>query len=98
MLVLVNFVDVDTEEWIRQKSWESRVREVEVDDERYESSERWRPAPLAAANVGILRPDDAVMVRIPIFNVLLNDLRFHVRQNSGTKANRSTVWSWWLSA
>lgn len=79
MLILVDFVDVNAEEWIRQESRDRRVRQVEIDDERYESSEGWRPAPLAAANVGILRPDYAVMVGVPILDVLLNDLRICVR-------------------
>lgn len=44
----------------------------------YEGSERWRPPPFAAANVGVLRPDYAIVVGIPILDVLLDHLRLCV--------------------
>lgn len=74
MLVLVDLVDVDAEERVGQVSRECRIGQSEIDDEGYESCKRWRPAPFAAANVGILRPNYSVMIRIPVLDVLLNDL------------------------
>ena len=40
---------------------------------------RRRPAPFAAADVGVSRPDYAVVVCVPVLDVLLDDLGFHVR-------------------
>ena len=74
MLVLVDLVDVDAEERVRQVSRECRIGQGEVDDEGYEACKRWRPAPFAAADVGVLRPNDSVMICIPVLHMLLNDL------------------------
>ena len=74
MLVLVDFVDVDAEERVGQVSRECRIGQSEIDDEGYENRKRWRPAPFAAADVGVLRPNYSVMIFIPVLDVLLNDL------------------------
>ena len=74
MLVLVDLVDIDAEERVRQVSRERRIGQSEVDDEGYESCKRWRPAPFAAAYVGVLRPNYSVMICIKVLDMLLNDL------------------------
>lgn len=74
MFVFVDSVDVDAEEGVRQESVEGRVRQGGMDDDGYKGRERGRPAPFAAANVGVLRPDDAVVICIPVLNVLLDNL------------------------
>ena len=84
MLVLVDLVHVDAEERVRQVSRECRIGQGEVDDEGYEGCKRWRPAPFAAAGVGVLRPDYSVMVGIPVLDVLLKDL-FSLLEGIGFK-------------
>ena len=74
MLVLVDLVDVDAEERVRQVSRECRIGQSEVDDEGHEGCKRWRPPPFAAADVGVLRPNYSVMICIPVLDVLLKDL------------------------
>ena len=74
MLVLVDLVDVDAEERVRQVSRECRIGQSEVDDEGYEGCKRWRPAPFAAADVDVLRPDYSVMICIKVLDMLLKDL------------------------
>lgn len=91
MLVLVDFVDVDAEEGVRQESRECRIRQTDVDDEGYEGGKRWRPAPFAAADVGVLRPDYAVVVCIKVLDMLLKDLGFRIRQDRIQKAEVCTV-------
>ena len=81
MLVFVDLVDVDAEERVRQVSRECRIGQTEVDDEGYEGCKSWRPAPFAAADVGVLRPNYSVMICIPVLDVLLKDLFFLVRRD-----------------
>lgn len=89
VLVLVDIVEVDAEQRIRQPPRQGEVTQVEVDDEGCQSSEQWVPAygelvpveraltmiltPFPAANVGILRPDDTIPIWIPVFAMLLED-------------------------
>lgn len=71
---LVHPVHIDAEERIRQKARLRRVREVEIDKEGGEQGEEDVPAEVAAANISVLRPDNTVVVEIPIFGVLLDYL------------------------
>lgn len=74
MLVLVEVRDVYTEERVRNPGRRCRVGKVDVDEESCEQAENWIPAPCAAAPVGIQRPDDAILVFVPVNNVLLHNL------------------------
>ncbi len=73
MLVFVHAVKPNAEEWVRQVARNSGIREVEVDDERCKSSKRWGPTEVSAAAVGVSRPDDSIVIGIPVFAVLLDD-------------------------
>ncbi len=74
MLVLIKASGIDAETRIGEISRDGGIRQIEVDDEGGEKSQRDAPAPCTAAHVGILRPDDAIMVLIPIVYMLDHDL------------------------
>ncbi len=73
MLVFVHAVEPDAEEWVRQEGGSGRIREVDVDDEGGNSSERRGPTEVSAAAIGVSRPDDSIVIGIPVVAVLLND-------------------------
>lgn len=75
MLVLVEVRDVYTEERVGDPGGRSRVGKVDVDEESCEQAENWIPAPCATASVGIQRPDDTILVFVPVNDVLLYDLK-----------------------
>ena len=50
-----------------------------MDDEGYKGDEKGRPAPFTAADVGVLRPDDAVVICVPVLDVLLDNLKQSIR-------------------
>lgn len=74
VLVLVHVLDVDSEKWIRDPGWCSSIAQVHVDDKCCEEAERNCPTPGPAAAVRVRGPDNAVMVRIEIVGMLLDDL------------------------
>lgn len=73
MLVFVHAVEPDAEEWVRQEGGSGRIREIDVDDERGNSSEGRGPTEISAATVGVSRPDDTIMIGIPVIAVLLDN-------------------------
>lgn len=74
VLVFVHVLDVDSEEWIRDPGWCSSIAQVHVDDESCKEAEGNCPAPGPAATVCVQGPDDAVVVRIEVVGMLLDDL------------------------
>ena len=62
MFILVEASSVDSKEGVRKVARDGRIGKVEVDDEGHEEAKRNCPAPGAAAVVGILRPDDAIVI------------------------------------
>ncbi len=73
MLVFVHAVEPDAEEWVRQKGGSGRIREIDVDDEGGNGSEGRGPTEVSAAAVGVSRPDDSIVIGIPVIAVLLDD-------------------------
>lgn len=74
-LGLVDAVDIDTEEWVREvRVGEAcRVREVEVDDEdRGEREEDVEPE-VTEADVGIPGPYHPIAISVPEHHMLLQD-------------------------
>ena len=74
MFVFVEAGSVDAKQGVRKVARDGGIGEVEIDDEGREQTQRNCPAPGAEAVVGILRPDDAIMVWVPIFDMLDDDL------------------------
>ena len=64
---------MDAEEWVGDPGGRSRIREVDVDEKGSDQTENWVPAPCTAASVGVQRPDDAILVLVPVRDVLLYD-------------------------
>ncbi len=64
----------EAEEGVGQVGRGGGVRESDVDDERAEEGEEEGPAPGAEADEGVLRPDHAVIVAVPVGYVLLERL------------------------
>ena len=75
MLSFIETVDIDTEEGIGEVARDGRVGQAEVYEKRSEEGQRRAPAVATTSVVGILRPDDAVVVGVPVLDMLLNDLR-----------------------
>lgn len=80
MLVFVKAVEVYAEERIWQPSGKCWVGESAINDDGHQQGERWRPAPFAAAFVSISRPNDTIMISVPVFDMLLNHLDMRVRR------------------
>lgn len=76
VLVLVHVLDVDSEEWIRGPRWCGSIAQIHVDDECCEEAEGNCPAPGPAAAVRVRGPDDAIVVRIEVVGMLLDDLMY----------------------
>jgi hypothetical protein len=74
VLVFVKVRDVDAEERVGYPRGQCRIREVDVDEESGDQTEDWVPAPCTATSVGIQRPDDTVLIFVPVDYVLLYDL------------------------
>lgn len=74
MLRLVQSVDVDTEERIWEEAGKGWIREADVDEPHHKKTERGGPSPLPAPNVGIVGPDHAVTISIPVIHMLLHYL------------------------
>ena len=74
MLILVHARSVNAEEGVRQPARHGRVGEVAVNQEGGKESEQDIPPEGAAAGVGVLRPDDAITVLVPVVDVLDHDL------------------------
>ena len=75
VLSFIETVDIYTEERIGEVARDGRVGQAEV-NEKGRKEGKWRaPAVATTSVVGILRPDDAVVVGVPVFNMLLNNLR-----------------------
>lgn len=72
MFGLVNVLDVDSEERIRQPSSLRRVRKVDIDDESRESREEQSPSPFATCDKSVVWVDDAVAVLVKVQAVLLH--------------------------
>lgn len=75
VLVFVKIRDVNAEEWIRDPGRRCRVGKVDVDQEGSDQAQDWVPTPGTAASVSIQRPDDTILVLVPVDDVLLYDLR-----------------------
>lgn len=73
MLVLIQPLDPNTEERVRENTRRCRIRQVEIDDEHGEERQDRVPAIVAAPTVRVERPDDAVAVPVPVGGVLLDD-------------------------
>lgn len=80
VLILVHARGVDAEERVGQPTRHGRVGKVAVDDEGGEEGEKDVPPEGAAARVGVLRPDDAITVLVPVVDVLDHDLEIKVSQ------------------
>ena len=65
---------MDAEEWVGDPGGQSRIGEVDVDEKGSDQTEDWVPAPCTAASVGVQRPDDTILVLVPVHDVLLYDL------------------------
>ena len=75
VLSFIETVDIDTEERIGEVARDGWVGYAEV-NEKGRKEGKWRaPAVATTSVVGILRPDDAVMVGVPVLDMLLNNLR-----------------------
>ncbi len=74
MLIFVEASGVDAEEGVREQARNGGIGEIDADDEGSKKSQWNAPAPCAAPHVGILRPDDAIVVLIPIVHMLNYDL------------------------
>ena len=75
VLSFIETVDIYTEERIGEVARDGRVGQAKV-NEKGRKEGKWRaPAVATTSVVGILRPDDAVVVGVPVFNMLLNNLR-----------------------
>ena len=77
MLMFVEASGVDAEEGARDQARNQArnggIGEIDVHDEGSKKSQWNVPAPCAAAHVGILRLDEAIMVLIPIVHMLNYD-------------------------
>lgn len=74
MLRLVKIFDIDSKERIWEDARNGWIRETNIHDNCGEKGESDTPAIVTAANIGVLGPDDIVVVTIPISHVLLDDL------------------------
>jgi hypothetical protein len=74
VLVFVKVRDVDAEERVGYPGGRCRIGKVDVDEEHGDETEDWVPAPCTATSVGIQRPDDAILIFIPVDYVLLYNL------------------------
>lgn len=89
MFVLIHARGVDAKEGVGQPARHGRVGEVAVDEDGGDEGEEDVPAEGAAAGVGVLRPDDAVVVLVPVFDVLDHDLQSGVcKRLFGTSSPR----------
>jgi hypothetical protein len=59
---------------VRDGDAEERIGKIDVDEEHGDETEDWVPAPCTATSVGIQRPDDAILIFIPVDYVLLYNL------------------------
>ena len=75
MLGFVETVDVDAEEGVWEDARYGRVGETNVDEHGSDEREEDTPAIVAAANVGVVGPDDRVTVAVPVGYVLLDYLQ-----------------------
>ena len=75
MLVLVHARRVDAKPRVGQPPRDSRVGQVTVDENGGEEREGEGPSESAAAEVGVVGPDYAVGVAVPVRDVLNYDLR-----------------------
>ena len=73
MLVLVDFVEINTKEWVGEESWQRWVGEGGIDDQGSNEREQRTPAPLPTSVICITRPNDPVTIRVPIHAMLLDD-------------------------
>lgn len=93
MFIFVEASSVDAKEGVWKVARDSRIGEVEVDDEGRKQAERNCPAPSAEAVVGILRPDYAIVVWVPVFCMLNDDLDVVVRGKALQQSqSKHTVW------
>lgn len=74
MLGLVHALREDAEERVRDDGRHGRVAEEAVDQEGGVEAEQDGPAEGPEAGVGVLRPDDAVVVAVEVVDVLDDDL------------------------
>ena len=82
MLVLVEPSKVDTEGRVGEYGRRCWIRKSDMDDVGDEQGQCCAPAVVTAASVGIPWPDNAVVVTVPVVDVLLYDLWWSVRYNS----------------
>jgi hypothetical protein len=74
VLVFVEIRNVDAEERVWDPGGQSWIGKIDIDEKSGDQTEDWVPAPCTAASVGIQRPDDTILVLVPVDNVLLHDL------------------------
>ena len=74
MLDLVYSINVEPEEVVGEDARSGRIGHDNVDDGGNEEGEGDGPAPGAESIVGVLRPDDTVVVLVKVLDMLLGDL------------------------
>jgi hypothetical protein len=74
VLVFVKICNVDAEERVWDPGGQCWIGKIDIDEKSGDQTENWVPAPGTAASVGIQRPDDTILVLVPVNYVLLHDL------------------------
>ena len=74
VLVFVDICNVNAEVRVWNPGGRSRIGKIDIDEKSGDQAENWVPAPGTAASVGIQRPDDTILVLVPVNDVLLHDL------------------------
>ncbi|EHK97539.1 hypothetical protein M7I_6692 [Glarea lozoyensis 74030] len=87
----MHILQIDPEEGVREPGRGGGIGEIGVDDEDGEEREQDVEADAVEADVGVLRPDDAVVVAVEEIAVLLEDLSCEIEGVIGLEGTHALV-------